>query len=62
MEYLSALIASDVRSCSFRKVRFQSFSGSDVLACMVPSFCPPMVWAISLEFLWNPPFRRPTIS
>ena len=32
------------------QVKFQFFSGSDLLTCMLPTFCPPTIWAISLEF------------
>ena len=32
------------------KVKFQSFSGSDLLTRMLPTFSPPTIWAISLEF------------
>ena len=38
------------------KVKFKSFSGSDLLTCMLPTFGPPTIWAISLEFTGNPPF------
>ena len=36
------------------KVKFQSFSGSDLLTCMLPAFCLLTTWAISLEFCRNP--------
>ena len=36
------------------KVKFQSFLGSDRLMCMLSTFCPPVIWAISLEFGGKP--------
>ena len=30
------------------------FSGSDLLTCRLPAFCPPMLWVISLEFCGKP--------
>ena len=36
------------------KVKFQSISASDLLVCMLPTFCPPMIWVISLEFCVKP--------
>ena len=44
------------------KVKFQSFSGSDLLTCMLPTFCPPTIWTISVNFVGSPPFWPPTIS
>ena len=32
------------------------FSGSDLLTCMLPTFCPPTIWTTSLEF-----YRKPSI-
>ena len=29
---------------------------------MLPTFCPPTIWAILWSSVGNPPFRRPTIS
>ena len=34
------------------KVKFKSFSASDLVACMLPTVCPPTIWAISLE-VWG---------
>ena len=30
------------------------FSGSHLLTCMLPTFCPPTIWAISQEFCRKP--------
>ena len=35
---------------------FLSFSGSDLLTCMLPTFCQPTIWTTSLEF-----YRKPCI-
>ena len=32
------------------KVKFWSFSGSDLLTCMLLTFCLPTIWSISLKF------------
>ena len=44
------------------KVQHESLSGSDFLTCMLPTFCPPMIWAMSLEFRGKPSIWRPTVS
>ena len=31
-----------------------SFSGSDLLTCMLPTFCPPTIWPMSLELCRKP--------
>ena len=36
------------------EVKFQSFSGSDLLTCMLPTFCPLTIWTISLDFCAKP--------
>ena len=37
-----------------KKVKFYSFSGPDLSMCMLPTFCPPTIWANSLEFCGKP--------
>ena len=44
------------------KISSSLFSASDLLTCVLPTFCLPTIWAISLELNGDPPFWRATTS